>query len=187
VPPPASDLVVRPVRADEHDAVGRLTVTGYAADGHLTLADGTYDHEYAAWLGDVSGRAADSEVLVAVDGDRLLGTVTWCPHGSPSAQLAREPHQGEFRTLSVDPRERGRGAARALVEACLERARGTGLDEVLLCSLAEMTPAHRLYLSMGFVRRPDLDWSPPGGGRLWAFALTLGRAPSMPGGRADGR
>jgi ribosomal protein S18 acetylase RimI-like enzyme len=173
VRPPASDLVVRPVRADEHDAVGRLTVAGYDADGHLLRSDGTYDHEYAAWIGDVAGRAADSEVLVAVDGDRVLGTVTWCPPGSAFAQLAQQPHQGEFRTLSVDPDARGRGVGRALVEACLVRARGADLDEVLLCSLTEMTTAHRLYLSMGFVRRPELDWSPLPGVRLLGFGLTL--------------
>jgi ribosomal protein S18 acetylase RimI-like enzyme len=173
VPPPASDLVVRPVRADEHGAVGRLTVAGYEADGHLLRPDGTYDHEYAAWIGDVAGRAADTEVLVAVDADRLLGTVTWCPPGSASAQLARQPHQGEFRTLSVDPDARGRGVGRALVEACLRRARRAGLDEVLLCSLTEMTAAHRLYLSMGFARRPDLDWSPQPGVRLLGFGWRL--------------
>jgi hypothetical protein len=126
VPPPASDLVVRPVRDDEHDEVGRLTVAGYDADGYLQRPDGTYDHEYAAWIGDVAGRADDSEVLVAVDGDRLVGTVTWCPPGSASAQLARQPHQGEFRTLAVDPRARHgdglRPASRPRLVATARRA-----------------------------------------------------------------
>jgi ribosomal protein S18 acetylase RimI-like enzyme len=173
VPPPASDPVVRVVRPDEHDVVGDLTVAGYDADGHLVRDDGTYDHEYAAWIGDVAGRADDSTVLVATDGDRIVGTVTWCPYGSAFAQLAREPHQGELRTLAVDPRARGRGVGRALVEECVERARRAGLAEVVLCSLTEMAPAHRLYLAMGFVRRPDLDWSPLPGVRLWGFALDL--------------
>ena len=161
------------MRPDEHAAVGRLTVAGYEADGHLTRSDGTYDHEYAAWIGDVAGRAGDSEVLVAVDGERLIGTVTWCPPGSAFAQLARQPDQGEFRTLSVDPHARGRGVGRALVEACVDRARQAGLAEVLLCSLTEMTTAHRLYLSMGFDRRPELDWTPVPGAHLWGFALAL--------------
>lgn len=150
-----------------------MTVAGYEADGHLTRADGTYDHEYAAWIGDVAGRADDSEVLVAVDGKHLVGTVTWCPHGSAFAQLARQPFQAEFRTLSVDPRARGRGVGRALVEACVDRARRAGLTEVLLCSLTEMTTAHRLYRSMGFARRPELDWTPVPGAHLWGFALAL--------------
>jgi ribosomal protein S18 acetylase RimI-like enzyme len=177
VPRPASDLVVRDARDDEHDAVGRLTVAGYDADGHLSLPDGSYDHEYAAWLGDAAGRAAGSTVLVAVeddgDGDRIFGTVTWCPYGSPSAQLARQPHQGELRTLSVDPAARHRGIGRALVSACVDRARSAGLTEVLLCSLVDMAPAHRLYESIGFVRRPDLDWRPEPDVLLLGFALAL--------------
>ncbi len=173
VPRPASDLLVRLARADEFRAVGALTVAGYDADGHLARPDGTYDDRYASVIADVATRAADSEVLVALDGERLVGTVTWCPHGSAFAELAQQPHQGEFRTLSVDPGARGRGVGRALVEACLERARAAGLTEVLLCSLTEMTTAHRLYRSMGFVRRPDLDWSPVAGVLLWGFALDL--------------
>lgn len=174
MPPPASDLVVRTARADEHVAVGELTVRGYEADGYLTRSDGTYDDEYAAWLRDAAGRADGGTVLVAVDaGGTLLGTVTWCPPGSASAQLAHEVHQGEFRTLSVDPAARGRGVARALVAACLDRARQARLTEVLLCSLAEMAPAHRLYGSMAFVRRPDLDWSPGPGVDLWGFSRTI--------------
>lgn len=173
MPPPASDLVVRVALEQEYDAVGALTVAGYDADGYLTFADETYDDDYAGWLADAGSRGRHDTLLVAVLDGRLAGTVTWCPHGSASAQLTRGAHQGEFRTLSVDPAARGRGVGRALVEACLERARSQGLTEVLLCSLVDMTPAHRLYASMGFVRRPGLDWSPEPGVLLWGFSLTL--------------
>ena len=171
--PPASDLVVRVAREDEYDAVGALTVAGYEADGHLTRADGTYDHDYAAWLADAASRGRDDVLIVATVGDRLAGTVTWCPYGSASAQIAEAPHQGEFRTLAVASAGRGRGVGRALVEECLALARRDGLTEVLLCSLDVMLPAHRLYGSLGFVRRPELDWSPGPGVHLWTFSLTL--------------
>ncbi|MCW2840562.1 MAG: hypothetical protein JWR55_2045 [Aeromicrobium sp.] len=36
-----------------------------------------------------------------------------------------------------------------------------------------MAPAHPLYLSMGFQRRPELDWSPEPAVRLLAFSLSL--------------
>jgi GNAT superfamily N-acetyltransferase len=166
-------VLIRPAREDEYDAVGALTVAGYDADGYLTYPDGTFDHGYAGWLADAASRAQNSTLLAAFDGDDLVGTVTWCPYGSADAQLAKEPHQGEFRTLSIAPVARGRGIGRALVEACLDRARSAGLTEVLLFSLEEMLPAHRLYAQLGFVRRPDLDWSPEPGVNLWAFALTL--------------
>jgi GNAT superfamily N-acetyltransferase len=166
-------MQVRPAREEEYAAVGALTVAGYDAEGYLTLPDGSYDDHYASWIGDVAGRANGSVVLVASDGDELLGTVTWCPHGSPFAQLTIAAHQGEFRTLSVSPGARGRGVGRALVAECLDRARAAGMTEIVICSLPEMKPAHRLYASLGFIRRPALDWSPDAGVELWAFALTL--------------
>ena len=153
--------------------VGALTVAGYDADGHLMNPDGSYDHEYAAWLADGGTRARDGVLLVAVDGDDLLGTVTWCPPGSPFRELATRDDQGEFRTLSVAPEARGRGVGSALVDWCLDEARASGLAEVLLCSLPTMTTAHRLYESRGFVRRPELDWTPFPGVDLWAFSLQL--------------
>jgi GNAT superfamily N-acetyltransferase len=173
VPPPASDVVVRRARAAELGAVGALTVAGYQADGYLTRPDGTYDHGYAAWLADTADRANGDTLLVATLDDRLVGTVTWCPFGSASAQLARAPHQGELRTLTVDARARGHGVGRALVEHCLALARGAGMGEVLLCSLDVMLPAHGLYTSMGFARRPELDWSPEPLVNLLAFSLDL--------------
>lgn len=168
-----SDLVIRPARPDELAAVGVLTVAGYDAGGHLTLPDGSHDHDYATWLGDATSRSRDGGLLVAVDGGELLGTTTWCPPGSPHRDLASRSDQGEFRTLSVSPTARRRGVGRALVTECLRLARADGLTEVLLCSLPEMTPAHLLYGSMGFGRRPDLDWSPVPGLTLWGFSIDL--------------
>lgn len=166
-------MEVRLAREEEYVAVGVLTVSGYDADGYLTKADGNYDDQYADWLRDGATRGHDGELLVAVDGDDLMGTVTWCPPGSPYRELAVRDDQGEFRTLSVAPHARGRGVGRALVAHCLERARSRGLTEVVICSLTSMTPAHRLYESFGFVRRPELDWSPYEEVDLVAFSVSL--------------
>jgi ribosomal protein S18 acetylase RimI-like enzyme len=174
-PPQGSDIEVRIAREDEYVAVGDLTVAGYEADGYLVRPGGGYDHDYAGWLADTAPRGRDSVLLVAAEGDQLLGTVTWCPPGSSSRQLATADHQGEFRTLSVAPEGRRRGVGRALIVDCLNRARAAGLTEVLLCSLDVMTPAHALYESLGFVRRPELDWSPLPDVLLCAFSLDLVR------------
>lgn len=168
-----SEITVRVAREHEYAAVGTLTVAGYDADGYLVKPDGTYDDRYASWLADAAARGRDSVLLVAVDGEDLLGTVTWCPPGSPARDVATLDRQGEFRTLSVAPGARRRGVGRALVVDCLDRARAAGLTEVLLSSLTEMKPAHGLYESFGFVRRPELDWSPVEGVQLWAFSLDM--------------
>lgn len=165
-------LQIRRINPDEHDLVGELIVRGYAHNGYLVLPDGRYDDRYAAELAASARRDADAEVWVAVAGGAVVGCVTWCPAGSPYRELAVKDSQGEFRGLAVDPAARGRGVGRALVAHCLQRARGDGLEEVVLCSLPEMTAAHRLYDSFGFVRRPDLDWSPLEGVTLWGFSTT---------------
>lgn len=134
------------------------------------MPDGSFDEEYAGMLRNSAQRDAEAELWLAVEDGRILGCVTWCPVGSPYRELAVDDAQGEFRGLAVDPEARGRGAGRALVAHCLEQARDQGMREVVLCSLPEMEPAHRLYESLGFGRRPDLDWSPFDGVVLWGFS-----------------
>lgn len=163
---------IRRVRPEEHDLVGALIVEGYAHNGYLTRPDGSYDDEYAGMLAASAERDADAELWLAVESGVVLGCVTWCPVGSPYRELATSDSQGEFRGLAVDPGARGRGVGRALVRHCLGLAREQGLVEVVICSLPEMEPAHRLYESFGFVRRPDLDWSPTQDVTLWGFSVS---------------
>ncbi len=102
----------------------------------------------------------------------MVGTVTYCPPGSPWSELA-QPGEGEFRMLAVDPSARRRGVALALVGLCLERASELGCGAVVLSSLPVQRAAHRIYASLGFRRTPERDWSPTEGVELLAFRLDL--------------
>ncbi len=184
--PGAGRLAVRVARPPELSAAGRLTELAYRFDGHL---DG--DTGYADVLRDTRSRARRAELWVAVEeaGDRtgqdadgdgdggqrtsVLGSVTYCPVGSPLRELAVRPDQAEFRMLAVDPTARGRGVGRALVEACIARARSDGARELVICSMPEMRSAHRLYGSLGFTRAAELDWWPVPSVLLIGFRLTL--------------
>ena len=161
-------LTVRPAAPHELDAVGRLTLDAYAANGYIVE-----DDFYAAHLLDAAARSRDAELLVTELDGEVVGTVTFCPQGSPFAEVAR-PGEGEFRMLAVAPAARRRGAAEALVRACLDRSRELGYEAVVLSSLPEQTDAHRLYGRLGFRRAPDRDWSPAPGVDLIGFRLPLG-------------
>jgi predicted N-acetyltransferase YhbS len=167
-------FAVRAAWPEEYAAVGALTAEAYRVDGLLDEHELPTDAAYEQKLLDAARRAREAELWVAADSDgTVLGTVTWCPPRSPWRQLALAEHQAEFRMLSVAPAGRRRGAARALVEACLARARADGMTEVVIWSHPRMLGAHALYARMGFERADDLDGSPVPGVFLWGFRLTL--------------
>ncbi|HYU83574.1 MAG TPA: GNAT family N-acetyltransferase [Kribbellaceae bacterium] len=160
-------LTIRLASPDEYDEVGALTAGAYLADGLVPPGSG-----YDAVLRDAAGRAEKAELWVAVDTDRLLGTVTFCPPGSPCREIGTD-REGEFRMLAVAPEARGVGVGDLLTRHCIERSRELGQDAVVLSSSSAMAAAHRLYTRLGFVRLPARDWSPVAGVQLLAFTLDL--------------
>jgi len=159
-------MEIRRAVSDELAAVGELTVAAYAG-----FSTGAEDF-YVAHLRDAAARDREAELWVAEDDGALVGTLTIAPEGSPWRELGG-PGEGEFRMLAVAPEARGRGVGDALVRHALDRFRAAGLRRVVLCSLAEMAAAHRIYRRLGFVRAPELDWSPEDGVDLIAFAKEL--------------
>jgi len=161
-------MVRRAVPAD-FPAVGELTVEAYRADNQL-LEDATYERQ----LRDVASRARGNEVLVAVDSSgSVLGSVTYVLPGSELVELSK-PGEAEFRMLAVDPAGQGRGVGEALVRACVDRAVQGGCTAVVICTRDFAKRAHRLYQRLGFVRAPDLDWTPVAGVTLLGMRRTLG-------------
>jgi ribosomal protein S18 acetylase RimI-like enzyme len=73
--------------------------------------------------------------------------------------------------LAVAPWSQGRGVGRALVEACIERARAAGKAGLAIYTRPSMKMAHRLYEAMGFQRDKSSDWEFEPGEWLWGFRL----------------
>lgn len=168
---------IRPVRPDEYPEAGRVTRLAYREFGAESWG------EYADRLADVAARAVRTLVLVAAEGDRILGTATLeldarIEGGHPREPL--RPGEAHVRMLGVDPEARGRGIGRALMERCLGEARAHGKRFVTLNTTEDMTAARTMYESMGFRRLPDRVW--PDGFRLMAYELSLdgGGAPGAP-------
>ena len=167
-------MEIRPVRSNEYRTVGDLTVAAFAGlEGSGDLG------EYADTLREVAQRDAAALVLVAVergdggDGGDVLGSVTYV--GSPDNPFAEDLRPGEvgIRMLAVAPAAQGRGVGRGLTEACLAVARDADVARVVLHSTPWMVVAHRLYGSLGFVRRPERDVMIREDLTLMAFALDL--------------
>jgi ribosomal protein S18 acetylase RimI-like enzyme len=159
---------IRPAQPEEYSAVGEVTVNAYVGDELLPAGAA-----YVAQLADAAGRAAASELLVAVDeADTVLGSVTFVQAGSRYSEVAG-PGEAEIRMLVVDQKARGQRLGEALVRACIERAKAIGVARIRLCTQPNMVRALPIYLRLGFVRTPELDWSPLPGVTLLAYALEL--------------
>ncbi|MEV1078860.1 GNAT family N-acetyltransferase [Streptomyces sp. NPDC050211] len=165
------DIVIRPVEPTEYGALGDITAQAYLQDGLLTFGESDW---YLGELKDIAKRAADADVLVATQGDQLLGGVTFVPSPGPMAELAR-PGEAEIRMLAVAHAARGKGAGEALVRACVDRARTAERTAVVLSTQRTMHAAHRIYERLGFTRAPERDWNPIPGTEftLLTYELTL--------------
>ena len=93
----------------------------------------------------LSGRTSDP-VLVAVEGDRLLGVIAlhWTPMLHLAAPLAR------ITVLVVREDTRGTGVGRRLVDAAAALARNAGCGHLELTTGLRRTDAEAFYRAIGF-------------------------------------
>ncbi|MCL3860486.1 GNAT family N-acetyltransferase [Actinotalea sp. K2] len=166
-------LEIRRARPEDLDRVGDLTAHAYLADDLISPG-----HEYLDELHDAAGRAGAAVVLVAVEGERLLGTITLTAYGSTYAEVAR-PDELELRMLAVDPAARGRGVGEALTRAAVHEGRATSALRVVLSTMTTMRAAQRMYERIGFDRAPDLDWT-VGEHEMLGYSIELRSGPGAP-------
>ncbi len=167
-----SEFLIRPIRPEEHEALGELTVAAYHSIGYEMPHQAIYDVQ----LRDVARRATTSCVLVATTpAGELLGGVTYV--AGPDDPYSEELSEGEagIRMLAVAPTAQGGGVGRALTAECVERARTAGRRRLVLHTGEWMPAAVHLYESLGFERRASIDFSPAPGIELLGYALDLAR------------
>jgi len=106
-------------------------------------------------------RAKRGECYVALDGDRLVGTMTLeRPDSSNDCATYRRPRVASLHQFAIDPVAQGQGFGEAMLQFAQGRARELGY-----CTLALDTPSrasHLLsfYQSQGF--RPIAEFRKPG-------------------------
>lgn len=144
-------IEIRRVRPEEHDEAGRVTALAYRE-----FADNDDWDRYLEKIADVGVRAGVARVLVAVEDGQILGSATLelgeriDDEDSPLA-----PDEAHIRMLGVHPEARGRGVARALMEACFANAAAAGRTRMTLHTTQRMRTARTMYEAMGFERLPD--------------------------------
>lgn len=89
---------------------------------------------------------AGGQIFFAVESNVVLGTAALIPHGESAFELAK---------MAVTPHAQGRGIGRLLMVRAIEYAESQGVAELMLITNSALTPALKLYESVGFQRLPQ--------------------------------
>lgn len=124
-------MTIRPVVAADLDAIRALDAAVFGADAWGE----------AAWRGEWDQAPATRHLLVAVEGERVVGF----------AVLSAVAGVADLHRLGVAPAWRRGGIGAALVEALVAEARARACDRMLLEVEAGNSAALALYGRLGFV------------------------------------
>ena len=132
------EIAVRPARADEVPTVVGLYEWLFAAPGSRPPS---WDERRAAVALRQAIDSHDSVVLVADDGDRLVGFCT----AYQDLHSVRFGYRAWIEDLAVDPTHRSLGIGKRLLEAAKSWGRERGATHLELDSAENRPDAHRFY------------------------------------------
>lgn len=165
-------LLIRNARENERAAIQDLTLTAYEQYGKVMPAP--------VWNGykqSIQHTLEETEIerfILALREEKFVGSVILYPaeeqaYGGRLEGLSWP----EIRLLATAPEERGQGIGRALMDECIQRAIASGSRLVGLHTMDMMQVAQRMYLTMGFVYTPELDFHPAPGMVVKGYLLHL--------------
>lgn len=142
-------LTIRPMRADDIDAIWQITWRGWDGMTFRELLHRKYgwqepDYWRQAKADEVAAqcRNAPDLVLVAELDGRVVGYATY--------HYRSDERWGVVGNNCVDPDYRGRGIGTALIAAVIERLKALGSTIITVTTLEHDLPARRVYEKNGF-------------------------------------
>lgn len=167
-------VVIRDATQGDYVAIRTLTLEAYEAYAQAMpqAAWGALRQAVAAVLERLGEQEAD--LIVAEHNDKILGSVLlYPPTEKDSYGQGKAVSYPELRLLAVAPQARGSGVGRALVDECSRRAKAMGAQKLGLHTSDYIEVATQLYLKLGFVREPSLDFEAAGPHTVKAYQLEL--------------
>ncbi len=173
-----TDLTIRDILPEEHEALGQLLVDVYSRlEGFPTPTEQPAYYQMLANIGSFVQKSGARVLIAASESGGLLGGVIYFAdmgqYGSGGVATTIQNASG-FRLLGVSPQARGLGVGKALTQVCLQLARDAGHGQVILHTTKAMQTAWNMYAKIGFERASDLDFM-QGQLEVFGFRIELSR------------
>ena len=166
-----SKLTIRDADPLEYDNVSGLILTAYREYQHQMPCDDWT--KYSTSMQDVRSRTVESELIVAVEGNVIVGSATFYPTYMKRVE-ARWPQEWTgVRLVAVRPDKRTRGIGKALIEECIDRSKKQDAMAIALHTTPLMTRAQQMYEALGFQRIPKYDFEPRADFVVMAYKMEL--------------
>ena len=158
-------LRLLPARTAEHYAIARELFVEYAQQLGHGLEFQHFDQELETLPGPYAPPGGC--LLLARDGDQWVGSVGMRPRSTTICEMKR---------MYIRPAYRRRGVGRQMAHELIRVAREIGYERMRLDTLAPMTPARRLYESIGFCQIQPYYNNPIEGAVFYELDLRGGHA-----------
>ena len=146
------EMLIRDARVEEQDFINELRLSAY--EEHAPKIQ--EDHWNVLRNSVLSNAELQDDVirLVAEIDGKIVGSVALFPAKMDAYKGLTEAEQDypEIRMLAVSKEARGKGVATALVNECIQRAKGKGYRSIGLHTADFMEDAIDLYTGLGFER-----------------------------------
>ena len=164
-------IIVRNAEPQEHDAVAQVILKSYEEYGPQLPTDAW--EQYSSNILDVGSRMAESELFVAVQNEKFVGSATFYPTYMARVNSGWPQDWTGIRLVAVLPDYRGQGVGKAIMDECIRRSRDQGAQAVALHTTPYMSLAQGMYERMGFVRIHEYDFHPRPDLTVMAYKLDV--------------
>ncbi len=154
--------IVRNATTEEFDEVGKLMIQVYSQlEGFPKEAEQPEYYKMLANIGELT-KKPNTELLIAISTDeKIAGAVVYftdmSSYGS-GGTAPQEKNASGFRLLAVNHEVRGQGVGKLLTNKCIEKAKDSNQNQVIIHSTEFMKVAWKMYENLGFKRSEDLDF-----------------------------
>ncbi|MEQ6125344.1 GNAT family N-acetyltransferase [Pseudotenacibaculum sp. MALMAid0570] len=153
---------VREATSEEFDELGSLMVEVYSQLEGFPGPDEIPDYyDSLKNVGDFTKNPKTKLIVAVSNNGKIDGGLVYfgdMRYYGAGEESTLKQQAAAFRLLAVDPKTRGKGLGKLLVEFCFDLARKQEFKSLMIHSTKYMMVAWKMYERMGFERFPEIDF-----------------------------